>query len=167
MVEAGAGQEDAIVSRPYGKVQRARKRPRAFGKTRRLTFLEHLAATCNVTRAAEAADVTVQCAYQHRRKDAAFRAAWSEALEEGYARLEAMLLERAIGTEPVELGGALVLPAEPFDKDLALHLLREHKKGIGGETRGRPVTRKNAEWSEVEEYFIGKLKALKKRQGRG
>jgi hypothetical protein len=61
-----------------------------------------LAETCNVTRAAEEASVSISYAYKKRKSDAGFRAAWAEALSTAYRRLELMLLERAFnGTEKV------------------------------------------------------------------
>jgi hypothetical protein len=139
-----------------------------FGRERRETFLGRLAASCNVRMAAEAAGVTVRCVYQRRMRDAGFRAEWQAALEQGYARLEAMLIAAAAGEPPIEIDGALeaVPPTTGdgrFDKDLALHLLREHKKGLAGLSGGPRPIRKGAEWGEVESYFIGKLRALKKR----
>jgi hypothetical protein len=138
-----------------------------FGAKRQNIFLEHLAASCNVAAAAAAAGVTVQCVYARRMRDAAFREAWGRALEQGYARLEAMLLEEAMRAEPIAVEGDLVLPDKPFDRDLALHLLREHgrRRGAGpgtGTTPPRP-----AEWSEVEAYWIKRLQALKQRMARG
>ena len=154
---------ERITSRPGGGVQVAETGRKLFGKQRRETFLEHLAATCNVKRSADAAEVTVQCVYKQRMKDGAFREAWGRALEQGYARLEAMLLERAARAEPVEVEGDLVLSEEPFDRELAIHLLREHKKGLAGIPRAPQPALKSAEWSEVETYFIARLKALKVR----
>lgn len=166
-----------ITSRPNGGVQRVRAGRKLFGRKRRAVFLEHLAATCNVAASAEAAGVTASCAYQRRMKDAEFRAEWRRALEQGYARLETELLAEALG----EGGSTGPHPAradarvDPLprarergvDKDLALHLLREHKKGLAGIDRGGAAEKRNADWSEVEDYFIGKLKALRKRLENG
>jgi len=153
----------AVVGRPYGRVQAVTTRRKLFGKEAQQIFFEHLAATCNVAWSARAAGVTAQCVYARRMKDAAFREGWERALEQGYARLEARLLAEAAGAEPIEIAGDLILPEAPFDRDLALHLLREHKKGLGGTAtrpRGSP---REAEWEEVENYFIRRLKALKVR----
>ena len=156
--------------RPGGGVQDVRTRRKLFGKQRRKIFLEHLAATCNVRRSAAAAGVTDRCVYKCRMRDAGFRAEWQAALEQGYARLEAMLLEHAMRERPIEIDGAL--EAEPpttgdgrFDADLALHLLREHKKGLAGIARPGAAPR-GADWSEVEAYFVRRLKALKVRLDR-
>ena len=71
------------------------KRRNLFGKKRRETFLEHLAATCNVTASAAVAEVSVSTVYANRMKDAEFRDGWRAALEQGHAQLEAALLARA------------------------------------------------------------------------
>ena len=177
-----------ITSRPYGKVQRVRGRRKLFGKARQRLFLDHLAATCNVRLAAAAAGVSPQCVYQRRERDADFRARWGAAIEEGYAALELRLLEAAMGgggddgdwghlsdgearddgPDPsTAFGGPPPrsgedLEAEPFDKDLALHLLREHKRGRVAKRESAPALR-SASWSEVEGYFIARLKALRVR----
>jgi hypothetical protein len=111
-------------------------------------FLATLAATCEVGAAARAAGVCRATAYAHRESDPAFAAGWREALETGVAALEARLLAESHdavapyavvpGTEPAA--------ADPAERDLAfwraLHLLREHKRGlIGHGNAGRPPTR--------------------------
>jgi hypothetical protein len=52
---------------------------------------------------------------------------------------------------------------EAFDKDLALHLLREHKRGGIGRKDGAAPALRSASWGEVEAYFIARLKALRVR----
>jgi hypothetical protein len=167
----GEGEEPraVVTNRPGGGVQEVRTRRKLFGKERRQIFLGHLAATCNVMRSAAAAGVTVQCVYQRRMRDAEFRAEWQAALEQGYARLEAMLIAHAAGEGPVEIDGSLDLGPPltgdgKFDKDLALHLLREHKKGLAG-IGNKGAAPRGADWSEVEAHFVGRLKALKERIG--
>lgn len=178
-----AGERGGIVPRPYGGVQVVEAGRKLFSRARQGVFLDALAETCNVHASARAAGVTAQCVYQRRRRDAGFRAAWGEALEQGYARLEAMLLAAAMG-EGVEEGarcdaagvpetgphparaGARVDPLPPagegLDKDLALHLLREHKKGLAGIARPGAAPH-GADWAEVEGYFVARLAALRAR----
>lgn len=153
--------EGRITSRPGGGVQAVRCERKIFGKALQKLFLEQLAATCNVKWSAEAAGVTVQCVYQRLGFDAAFCEAWCRALGVGYMRLEARLLEEA--DRPVDFDPAKETPTVRFDKDLALHLLREHKKVLGRiEERGRP-TRRSASWEEVEAWFVPRLRALRNR----
>ena len=75
---------------------------RDWTKAKEELFLTTLAETCNVTRAAHAAGVSISGAYRRSKGNAAFRAAWGEALSVAYRRLELVLLERAFnGTEKV------------------------------------------------------------------
>ena len=184
MDEGGDETGGVVTSRPNGGRQVVKARRKLFGRERQEVFLEHLAASCNVMRSAAAAWVTVQCVYQRRMRDAPFREAWGRALEQGYARLELRLLGAAMGEggysgavpphpdplpaaeREIAVSGDLVLPEEPLDKDLALHLLREHKRGIDRVRRGAVAETRSADWAEVEDYFLGRLKALRKRIGR-
>ena len=94
-----AGQRSAgserIIPNTNRRLQVSRTRRKLFGKARQEAFLEHLAATCNVTASAAAADICVGSVYRERMRNPEFRAAWGQALEQGYARLEAALLARA------------------------------------------------------------------------
>ena len=169
--------EKRITSRPYGRVQKVRGRRKLFGKARQGVFLRKLAATCNVAASAAAAGVTAQCVYQRRAGDVEFRERWGVAVEEGYAALELRLLEAAMGRggegggddwhEPSdgEPPHPSPLPAgerEALDKDLALHLLREHKRERGARRESPPALR-GASWGEVEDYFMARLRALRVR----
>jgi hypothetical protein len=147
-------------------LQIAKPRRDGFGRERQEKFLEMLAATCNVQRSCAAAAITDSAVYMKRRRDPLFREAWNEALESGLARIEAMLIERAGQMKPPEVRDGVELPPEPLDVELAKHLLREHSRSLAG-TQPRRTAQRTADWAEVEEYFIGKLKALKRRQGQG
>jgi hypothetical protein len=63
--------------------------------TRKL-FLAHLSETANVAASERAAGLAPRAAYAERRRSAAFRSDWADALAEGYARLEADLLADAL-----------------------------------------------------------------------
>ena len=58
-------------------------------------FLDHLAASCNISGSAAAAGFSAVTVYNHRRSDPGFSARWQEALEQGYARLEMALVRTA------------------------------------------------------------------------
>ncbi len=71
---------------------------------RRKKFLEALAATCNVSEAARAAGKNLSGAYYQRRRDPGFAREWSQALNVGYAELEALLLRQSLfGVEQEEV----------------------------------------------------------------
>ena len=78
------------------RVQVRRERRNSFDDSRRNKFLQHFAATCNVGMAAEAAGIALPTVYKRRTSDPVFRAAWEAAQQQGYAALEAALVQRAL-----------------------------------------------------------------------
>ena len=85
---------------------------------RRAMFVATLAETCNVSAAARAAGVVASTCYRWRAQDAAFSAAWDDALAIGYDRLEAALLDYAL--EKIERGAsAEAVEADAFKGTLA------------------------------------------------
>lgn len=139
--------EDEIVPGCNRQLHVRRRRRNLFGKARKAVFLEHLAATCNVQASAAVAGVAVQTVYNHRMKDAEFRAGWNAAIEQGYARLEAALLARAAAGEGrLEIGGDKIVDGaeapERIDWDKGMELLRNRQRNLGGrsvDNRMRPV----------------------------
>lgn len=95
---------------------------------KRALFLAELAVTANVAASARVADVLAPTAYALRRRDEGFRAAWEEALAEGYAQLELQLLERALFGSPKP--AAKGEPAREFSERLALALLAAHRDTV-------------------------------------
>jgi hypothetical protein len=151
-----------------GKNRRLNKcrRPKGWTPRKRKIFLEYLAATANVTASAAEAGMSVAGAYQLRFRDGLFREAWSAALEQGYARLETMLLERAFGSSetPAIDGGKIVSDAQAMDSELALNLLKQHKRHRGGTPRGGARPGK-ASIDELREGLLKHLSTLNKRLG--
>ncbi|KQU53085.1 hypothetical protein ASG67_09590 [Sphingomonas sp. Leaf339] len=123
---------------------------RTLNAVRRQRFLEVLAATANVARAARETGVEARACYRLRQRDAGFAAAWEAALDEGYARLEALLLAAAMGSAD----------DNAIDRKLALDVLaRRAAQGRGAKaasTRQVPI-------EEVEATLIRKLDALDRR----
>lgn len=111
------------------KVKRAH-RPAWTAATER-KFIDHLAATCNVAASLREVGATATSAYRHRQQSAPFRTAWDRALNDGYARLEAMLLDRALNGRrvTVERDGEVIETVEYCDT-LALRLLALHHRMI-------------------------------------
>lgn len=88
-------------------LQIARVRAGGWTQERRQKFLDTLAETCNVTRAAAAAGMRVRRAYQLRDADPVFAGLWQAALALGYERLETALLRHAlVGVNALEIGRA-------------------------------------------------------------
>ena len=137
-------------------------------------FLDMLAATANVRRAAAAAGASAAGFYARRRRDDGFRMAWDAALESGRARLESLLLARAIRRfDPDEDGGAidgdraLLSEAPPMSVDEAMRLLAM--------ARGKPAGHRREAWrripsmDEVRDSILRKLEAIERhgaREGR-
>ena len=145
-----------------GAVPRARKASkRDWTKAKQTAFLTALAETCNVTHAAERAGISFSAAYRRRKTDAAFRAAWLEAIGTAYQRLELVLLERAFnGTEKVlkRKDGSEEKMLE-YSNQLGLTLLKMHRDtAIEAE-----VELSDDHLQEVRERLFNKLQRLRKR----
>jgi hypothetical protein len=92
----GRGCEGIVMQRGNGRrVQVKRARPDQWTEETAHRFLTALAGTCNVRMAAEAVGTSATSAFARRRLDPGFARAWAEALEIGYVRIEAALIEAA------------------------------------------------------------------------
>lgn len=151
-----------VIGRGRGGTPRL-QRERRDGLTakRRTIFLDHLAATCNVSRACRAADVWTQSMYAYRRRDPVFAEQWRAALLTGYDRLEAALLEHAMrGVVEVDCGE---VPEQPFDPAMAMALLKMHDaRRVGLKKPVGPKVRRATE-AETDEAILKQLAALRKR----
>lgn len=105
---------------------------KGIGAAARTAFLNTLAYSVNVTKAAKAAGVTTAAIYRERERDAKFRAAWQTALCEGYARLEAQLLAEALVAASPKTSDAM-LKARQAKHRLGLALLAAHRAAVRGE----------------------------------
>lgn len=115
--------------------QPAREPRRTSSKIDR--FLDALAATYNVTAAAEAASLSTSAIYRQRREDPAFARRWYAALAEGYDNLEMELLGRLRAGESSESSsGAASAKAPKFDTATALLCLTAHRESVARE-KGR------------------------------
>ncbi|WP_343346165.1 hypothetical protein WJT74_01825 [Sphingomicrobium sp. XHP0239] len=120
-----------------GATPRMKSKPNRISKAQDTAFFDHLAASCNVKRSAQAAGISPQHCYSRRRSDAAYRRRWEDALAEGYAKLELALLERAIlGSEKVttaydeekkEVRSTVV---REYSNALAMSLLKMHRETV-------------------------------------
>lgn len=105
----------------------------AWSAKREAVFLATLAETGNVLGAARASGLSSANVYKRRERSAAFRAAWAEALREGYVRLETQLLQRALNgvRKPVWYGGKKVGSVVEHSDRLALALIAQHRASVG------------------------------------
>lgn len=147
-----------------GKQRLKRRRPSSQTITPEQieTFFLALTETCNVVRSAKEAGFSACWAYRRRRFDAAFRNGWLIAVREGYARLELILLERAIEGTP-----KLVRSARGSDRimreystPLAVALLKRHADTADSGA----FEPSDDELREVRERILDKLERLKERE---
>jgi hypothetical protein len=145
------------------KIQ-VRRAPRcAFTQARRQVFLDTLASCANVSASAKAAGVGVSTVYDARRREPDFAEQWADAIEAGYATLEALLLERAAKGANYVPGETVVPGPETVDTWLALDLLRLSKQAKAPrKAPGAPVRR--ASEKQVAESICAKLAVLERRR---
>jgi len=156
--------EEVNVTGGNGRRIQIRKAVRGnFGAETRQVFLDHLASCCNVTRAAGAAGVGVTTVYDARRADPVFAEQWEQAIEAGYATLEALLIERAALGRSYAPGDTPVPGPETIDTWLALDLLRLSRapKAGPGKRAGAPPRR--ASEKALTEAINAKLDVLGRR----
>jgi hypothetical protein len=118
--------------RAGGRPQIRRKHKRALTKAEIGLFLATLATTCNVSHSARTVARSARVFYDLRRRDEHFRAAWMEALREGYDLLELELVRRArFGTpKDVFYQGRRTATTRVFNDGIALRLLHLHRKSV-------------------------------------
>lgn len=135
---------------------------RDWSKDKAGKFLGVLAETCNVSEACRQSGVSISVAYRRRKSDAAFRAAWIEAVGAAYQKLELVLLERAfVGTEKVitRRDGSEERMTE-YSNQLGLSLLKMHRDtAIEAAPESEP---QNIE--EIRERLFNKLERLRRRE---
>jgi len=169
MARAKAARERAPgrVVRPEknGGTKVVRTHARWSQKSERI-FLEELAATCNVRAAAEKCGFSTTAIYQRRMRWPGFAAAWAEAIEQGYARIEAMLIERAtdsLRTEPIEGSGE----APAMSVAQAMNLLKLHRASVrGGAPQNYAAREKAPDMDEVRASILRKIEAIKRAEAR-
>lgn len=130
---------------------------------RQSVFLDHLAATCNVTASALAAEVPRTTLYRLQRCNTDFALAWQEALTTGYMVLETLLVGRAIASLQIEKGVTDVPDPETMSTETALRLLDGHYRRVKMTTKiGGPIPRRATE-QEARDAILAKLDILQKR----
>lgn len=162
--------EELIIGRQDAMPQRRKPRPASFTPAKRKRFLAALAATCNVALAARHAGVDKTTPYYHRIRDATFRAQWQAAIEEGYDRLEELVLLHGGAGQPMELEAGDAPDADalpPFDFDRAMAVLKHYRGRRDGSPLnrgGRPLTRVTID--ETNAALLRALKAVERRIAR-
>jgi len=114
-------------------------------------FLEALAQTSNVTKAAKIARVPASRAYALRRESPEFARQWHQALVEGYEHLEMELLARLRAGEDKD--------GPKFDNGSALRLLALHRDTMAQEH----ARRRNLDAARARQIIDAKLEELRQR----
>lgn len=142
-------------------LQKRKVRRGGWTAKKKAAFLDHLAATCNVAASARKVRMGEGGVYALRRRCAEFRAGWALALAEGYARLELMLLERAMnGTvKTVTRANGAVETTHEYPNALALSLLSRHRASVAE----AEAEHDEEELEEVRRRILRKLEAVRKR----
>jgi hypothetical protein len=159
--DQAAGRELVLSASKRGPQKQA-GRANKWTEAKAEKFIKVLADSCNVTLAARAIRWSVSNVYVKRTKDAAFRAAWDQALAIGYSRLEMMMLERALhGVEKtvvLKSGESRIM--REYNDRVALALLRQHRETVAAiEDR-----MDDGEYQEACERIIEKLARLRERE---
>jgi hypothetical protein len=129
--EVGGGKGRRLQRRAVRGSQKAKPKRRAFTEARRKRFLNHFAASCNVRAAARAVGISEGCVDAWRKKDPQFNAAWKEALELGYARLEAELLAGARKALTIRPRKDAAVRVGTMSAETALRVLEAYRRTQG------------------------------------
>lgn len=118
--------------RVKGLPQIRSKHRKALTRAEIETFLMVLAGTCNVSLSARETKRPARAYYDLRRRDSGFRAAWAEALREGYELLELEMVERCRfgALKDVFYQGRKTATTRQFNDATALRLLAFHQKSV-------------------------------------
>lgn len=165
-LEQSAFDERRIAPNNKRRLQRRKMRHVRFTDKRRAIFLSYFAGTCDAVAAAEAAGVDDTTVYKHRIRDAAFAAAFQEALEQGYVRLEAEALRQRVEAQRRirEAPGKGVLPtgevAVEFERVMKLLDRWDRRNGRVGPRTVAPARRETWTFDEAIDALHKRLQSL-------
>jgi hypothetical protein len=153
---------EGVIVEGKSRLKARRASPQTITPEQIETFFLTLTETCNVVRSAKTAGFAASWAYRRRKFDAAFRNGWAAAVREGYARLELILLERAIEGTPklVKTARGSDRIMREYSTALAVALLRRHAD-IADSAAYEPG---EEELREVRERILEKLEGLRRRE---
>lgn len=112
------------------RVQLTKRGWNRFDAKKKKLFLKWFAATCNAKEAARRAGVGYSTVFDHRMDDPAFAGSWDRALEQGYARIEAKLLEMQFGQAIAKTAELDAADDALVDPEMAMQLLRQHRSQV-------------------------------------
>lgn len=145
---------------PHG-AQVVRTRGHRWSDEAEEIFLDALAVTCNAALAAGQAGFSAQTVYRRRRTDPAFAARWNEAMRQGVARIQLLLVR---GAEAALEGRApdAESPLPPMSVADAIAVVRMHGEGQGGARRHRDWHARPRDLDEVRASILRKLDAIER-----
>jgi hypothetical protein len=135
-----------------------------FNAGTRKSFLGHLARTANVSASARVVGISSDAVYAARRRLPEFRAEWSEALAEGYVRLETELLAEALQRASSKTPDTL-LKAKAQKQRLQLGLLNAHRGSAKGNGKPASVARQPTDLPTLKAQLILRLTQMRERAG--
>ena len=162
---AAKGSRPQLIASQNGRrLQKWKPRAR-FTAARKEIYLAHFAATCDSDEAARRAGVGDSTVYHHRRTDPEFAAAWGEALDQGFARLEAELARQRLAAMKrfaAAIDRGAMEPGQAVEFERALKLLKRYDTRRG---RPEPIVRPRGDarrpsFAEALARLERRLKAL-------
>lgn len=135
------------------RVQIGRARLKQWTPRVETRFLAALAASCNVKAACAEVGMWPASAYNHRKRWPGFARRWDAAIDTGFARLEAALVEAGSSNPFSDPDFAQDNPIREMSAREALQLLNMHKhyvRGLGGEPGRTSDPLKRAEQARAE-----------------
>lgn len=162
LIKDGVETEE-LVFEGRGRLRMRKAAPGTISDEQVQAFFAALADTCNVVRSADIAGFSANWAYRKRKTDAGFRAGWLRAVAEGYAKLELVLLDRAMnGMVKRVPSGSGEKRIREYPNQLAMALLKRHSETAA--SIDNMLSEEEAD--EVRERILAKLVKRRERDER-
>ncbi|MFN3389783.1 MAG: hypothetical protein ACK40O_12725 [Allosphingosinicella sp.] len=127
-------------------------------------FLDHLGATCNYSLSAKRTGFSKEAIFRRRRRDPVFARLCFEATSQGYARIEALLVETAERL----LDGRGPDPDSPIPAMTvaeAIAVLKLHRPEVRGEGKAPGWRARPRSLDEMRDSILKKLSAFERSRG--
>lgn len=165
MQSSGEAERAFVRGNNRRRLQRRRLRHLRFDTARQEVFLSHFAGCGDAREAAQVAGVDHSTVYNHRRKDPVFAAAFDEALEQCYARLEVEAVRQRLQAQKrlaraLDEGVATGEVAEEFERVMKLLDRWDRRNGRIGVRQVAPEKRPALSFDEAMRLLETKLRNL-------
>lgn len=165
MQSSGEAERAIVRGNNRRRLQRRRMRHLRFDTGRQEAFLNHFAGCGDAREAAEVAGVDHSTVYKHRRKDPVFAAAFDEALEQCYARLEVEAVRQRLQAQKrlaraLDEGVVTGEVAKEFDRVMRLLDRWDRRNGRIGIRQVAPEKRQALSFDEAMGLLESKLRNL-------